>query len=53
MIMNKKLISDNRSVSSMYVHEGSTTTISADGYRIPRGRIKKRNFQKFRSQGIK
>ena len=35
MIINKKLISDNQSVSSMYVHEVITTTISPDGDRIP------------------
>ena len=35
-IINKKLISDNRSVSSMSVHGIITTTISPDRERIPR-----------------
>ena len=47
-----KLLSDNQSLSSMYVHGESITTISPDGERIPRKK-KKRNFQKFQSQGIK
>ena len=41
MIRNNKLISDNQSVLSMYVHGGSTTTISPDGDRIPRKNLKK------------
>ena len=52
MIRNNKLISDNRSVSSMSVHGGSTTTILPDGDLVSR-KNKKRNFQRFRSQGIK
>ena len=40
MIINNKLISDNRSVSSMSVHGGSTTTISPDGDCIPRKNFK-------------
>ena len=36
IIRNKKLISDNQSVSSMSVHGGSTMTISPDGDCIPR-----------------
>ena len=40
MIRNKKLISDNLSVSSMSVHGGSTTTIFPDGDRIPRKNLK-------------
>ena len=51
MIKNNKLISDNQSVSIMYVHGGSTTTISPDGERIP-NKNKKRNLNKFQSQGI-
>ena len=46
MITNNKLISDNRSVSSMSVHGGSKMTVLPDGYCIP-GKNKKRNFQKF------
>ena len=46
MITNNKLISDNRSVSSMSVHGGIKMTILPDGYRIP-GKNKKRNLQKF------
>ena len=42
MNRNKKLISDNRIVSSMSVHGASTTTILPDGYRIPRKNIKKK-----------
>ena len=34
--IRKKIISDNRSVSSMSVHVGSTANISPDGERIPR-----------------
>ena len=41
MIRNKKLISDNRSVSSMSIHGGSTTTIPPDGDRFPRKNNKK------------
>ena len=36
IIRNNKLIGDNRSVSSMYVHGGIKTTISPDWERIPR-----------------
>ena len=36
----------------MSVHGASIATVSTDKDRIPR-KIKKRNFQKFRSQGIK
>ena len=46
MIKNNKLISDNQSVSIMYVHGGSTTTISPDGERIPRKK-KKETFINF------
>ena len=35
MIRNKKSISDNLSVSGMFVHRGSTMTIPLDGDRIP------------------
>ena len=36
MIRKKKLISENRSVSSVSVHGGSTTNILPDNERIPR-----------------
>ena len=42
MIRKNKLISDNRIVSSMSVHGGSTTNISPDGERILRKNFKKR-----------
>ena len=42
MIRNKKLFSDNRSVSSMYVNGGSTKTISPDRYCILRKNLKKK-----------
>ena len=42
MIRNNKLIRENRNVSSMSVHGGSTTTIPPDGYRIPRKNLKKK-----------
>ena len=42
MIRNKKLISDNRIVSSMSVHGGSTTNKSPDGERILGKNFKKR-----------
>ena len=41
MIRNKNGISENRSVSSMFVHGGSTATILPDGDRIPRKKKKK------------
>ena len=40
-MIRKKLISDNRSVSSMSVHGGGTTNISPDIERIPRKNKKK------------
>ena len=46
IIRNKKCISDNRSVSSMSLHGGSTTTISPYGGRIPR-KNKKETFINF------
>ena len=42
MFRRNKLISDNRSISSMYVHWGSKTNISPDRYRIPRKNKKKK-----------
>ena len=51
-IRKNKLISDNQSISSMSVHGEFITTIPPDGERIP-GKKKKRNLQKFQSQGIK
>ena len=36
MIRNNKLICDNRSISSMYVHGVSKTTILPDRERIPK-----------------
>ena len=42
MIRNNKLISENQSVSSMYVHWGSKTNISPDGDRIPMKNKKKK-----------
>ena len=48
----KKLISDNQSISSMSVHGTSTMTVPPDRERIP-SKEKKRNLQKFQSQGIK
>ena len=41
-IIKHKLISDNRSVSSMSVHVGSTKTISTDGECIPSKKKKKK-----------
>ena len=46
IIRNNKLISDNWSVSSMFVHVASITNVSPDRERIPR-KNKKRNFKKF------
>ena len=46
-----KLARDNLSLSSVSVLGKSITTVSPDGDRIPRE--KKRNYQKFQSQGIK
>ena len=47
---NDKLRSDNPIVSSMSVHGASITTVSPDKEHIP---SKKKNLQKFQSQGIK
>ena len=51
-IIKNKITRDNRSISSMSVHGSSITNVSPDGERIPRKK-KKRNFHKFKSQGIK
>ena len=45
MIRNNTLISDNKSVSSVSEHGGSTTTISPDRESTPRKNFKKKtNF---------
>ena len=44
MIINNKLISNNRSVASMSVDGASITTVSPDGERIPINK-KKRTFR--------
>ena len=41
MIRNGKLISDNRSVSSMSVHRASITTVLPDRYHIPQKNLTK------------
>ena len=42
MIINDKLISDNRIISSMSVHGSSITTVLPDRYCIPWKNIKKK-----------